>query len=153
MPFKDPEVRREYIKNYSSRRIAAGRCIQCNAKATHSRCLGCYRKKQLRESVDKPQDLSTYAPITYGDTEGKRWFRVTLPIASWSKAIRVQVNPRGQGRFLSKAAKDYRNFIVQCAIVTPPPEAPGFALNTKLTSSEPIPATTWMRTPVASATT
>jgi hypothetical protein len=70
------------------------------------------------------QDLRGYAAFRYGTTPGgKRWFCAELPTPGWSKAIRVAVAKNG-GRFLSLAAKEYRNWFEQSVIVSPPPETP-----------------------------
>jgi hypothetical protein len=75
--------------------------------------------------VTGTQDLSVYASFKYGTTAGgKRWFAAELPAPAWAKATRVSVNPKGQGRFLCREAKDYRNYLQQSVIVTPPPVTP-----------------------------
>jgi hypothetical protein len=64
------------------------------------------------------QDLATFPPVARGTTPtGRRWFKVTLPVPSWSKHNRVAVNPKGGGRFLRQDAKEYQQWLCMLRVV------------------------------------
>ena len=70
------------------------------------------------------QDLSSYPKIDYLEgPDGKRSVSFSLPWPSWTKSTRVAAAKTG-GRFLSKASKDYSNYLIQAVIVSEPPARP-----------------------------
>jgi len=59
------------------------------------------------------QDLSVFAPIQYGETNGRRHFHIVLPVPAWSMARRLNPN-----RSLSPAARAYRDYVAKSVLVS-----------------------------------
>lgn len=64
----------------------------------------------------RTQDLSVWAPIELGETNGRRHFKIILPLPSWSKATRLFPN-----KSLRTNAKEYREYIKNSVIVAEVP--------------------------------
>jgi len=65
----------------------------------------------------RSQDLSVFAPIQYGETNGRRHFHIVLPVPAWSMARRLNPN-----RSLSPAARAYRDYVVKSVLVAEVPQ-------------------------------
>jgi hypothetical protein len=87
-------------------------CSESTVEVGHPRC-----SKHLEQMME--QNLSGgYPTFAHGeDALGIRHVSAVLPIPSWTKHTRVSINPKGGGRFLSRAAKEYRDFLAQAVLV------------------------------------